>query len=70
MACKDTGLFIVTFSDVRVELRSPLQLENLSLEEFAVTFDGSLAETATVELTLYQLLGVVVPLFWLTNSRY
>jgi hypothetical protein len=69
-ACRVTGLLIVTVNAVEFEARSPLHEENMYLEAFAVTFDGLLADTVTVALGLYHALGVVVPPFWLMESRY
>jgi hypothetical protein len=60
----------VTVIAAEFEDRSPLHEENMNLEAFAVTLDGLVADTVTVELGWYHALGVVVPPFGLMERRY
>ena len=69
-ACTATGLFIDTVIVAELDRRSPLHDENKYLDVLAVTFDGLAAFTVTVELGEYHPLGVVVPPFALTVSKY
>jgi hypothetical protein len=55
---------------VEFETKSPLHEENMNLEAPAVTFEGLAAVTVTVALGWYHALGVVLPPFGSTESRY
>jgi hypothetical protein len=55
---------------VESEVASPLHDVNKYREVFAVTFDGLVAATVTVEFGEYHPLGVVVPPFAFTVSKY
>ena len=64
------GLFIVTVIVVELEDNAPLHDVNRYREVLVVTFEGLSADTVTVELGEYQALGVAVPPFAFTVSKY
>jgi hypothetical protein len=61
---------MVTVIVVVFDERSPLHELNRYLEVLAVTFDGLVAVTVTVEFGEFHELGVVVPPFEFTVSKY
>ena len=64
------GFVMYTATEEELVFTSPLHFENRSLVTWAVSLDGLIAVTCTVELGVYHPLGVVVPSFWFTERRY
>jgi hypothetical protein len=61
---------MLTATVVEVDEMSPLHELNMYLEVSAVTFDGFAAVIVTFEFGEYQALGVAVPPFEFTVSKY